>query len=164
MQKTTVLFVCMGNICRSPTAQGVFERLLEQHGLTHAVSVDSAGTHAYHIGHQPDRRSQAAAARRGLDISRQRARRITPEDFHLFDYVLAMDRENLAALQDLAPPQYAHKPRLLLSYAPHLGELDVPDPYYGMQAGFERVLDLIEIAAEALLAEIRKQSRSSVES
>lgn len=152
-----VLFVCMGNICRSPTAQGVFEHLLRQEELHEHIIVDSAGTHAYHIGNTPDRRSQAAALRRGIDISTQRARRVVVEDFHTFDYVLAMDEENLSLLLELAPPGHRAQVRRLLEYAPHLNQLDVPDPYYGAVNGFERVLDLIEEGAQGLLADIRRK-------
>jgi protein-tyrosine phosphatase len=151
-----VLFVCMGNICRSPTAQGVFAALLRQHELEESVFVDSAGTHSYHIGSSPDPRARAAALRRGIDISDQRARRLTVADFEEFDYVLVMDRENLEAVEDMCPPAQAGKVRLLLEYAPHLGIEEVPDPYYGGAAGFERVLDMIEAASEGLLEHIRR--------
>ncbi len=150
-----VLFVCMGNICRSPTAQGVFTELLQREGLTGQVHVDSAGTHAYHTGSAPDSRAQAAALRRGIDLKSQRARQISDDDFERFDYILAMDRENLALLRERCPEHFADKLGLLLEYAPHLGIEEVPDPYYGGSAGFERVLDMVLEASGGLLREIR---------
>ncbi len=151
-----VLFVCMGNICRSPTAQGVFERLVEQTGLRQEIEIDSAGTHAYHIGHSPDPRSQAAAMRRGIDLGAQRARRVEVVDFERFDYVLAMDEENFQQLQTICPPQYAHKLRLFLEFAPELPNTQVPDPYYGGPGGFNEVLDLVETASEGLMRHLRQ--------
>ncbi|MCL5668965.1 MAG: low molecular weight phosphotyrosine protein phosphatase [Gammaproteobacteria bacterium] len=151
-----VLFVCMGNICRSPLAEGAFSRLLEQHQLGDFISVDSAGTHDYHAGEPPDPRAQATALRRGMDISIQRARLVQREDFARFDYILAMDRQNYARLAKLSAPEDRHKLRLFLEYAPHLGETEVPDPYYGGPGGFERVLDMVEEAAQGLLEHIRK--------
>lgn len=154
-EKVRVLFVCLGNICRSPTAEGVFQNVIEQHGLSHWIETDSAGTHAYHVGDPPDRRAQAAAARRGVDLSPLRARRAIEDDFYRFDYVLAMDRDNYAHLESLCPPGHEHKLHLFLGFANGLDVDEVPDPYYGATAGFERVLDLIEAAAEGLLADIR---------
>lgn len=154
-----VLFVCMGNICRSPTAQGVFETLLSREGLQGHIQVDSAGTHAYHIGEPPDPRSQQAASRRGIDLSVQRARKVRPEDFLEFDYVLAMDRSNYEDLREICHPDYEERLRLFLEFAPQAGTPDVPDPYYGGAQGFERVLDLIEAAAAGLLAELRNRHR-----
>lgn len=154
-----VLFVCMGNICRSPTAQGVFEALVEREGLAQHIGIDSAGTHAYHVGEPPDQRSQQAAKRRGIDLSTQRARKVRPEDFFEFDYVLAMDRSNYEILRDTCHPDYQDRLRLFLEFAPQHGEQDVPDPYYGGAQGFERVLDLIEAAAAGLLAELRTRHR-----
>ncbi len=153
-----VLFVCMGNICRSPTAEGMFVELLKRHGLEEQIIVDSAGTHAYHIGSAPDPRARAAAAKRGADIGSQRARKVAPADFETFDYILAMDRDNLDILAELCPPDLRDKLQLLLRYAPDVGIDEVPDPYYGGTAGFERVLDLIEAAVEGLLKEIRQKS------
>lgn len=150
-----VLFVCMGNICRSPTAQGVFTDLLQREGLTTHVHVDSAGTHAYHTGSAPDPRAQAAAKRRGIDLGPQTARQVQRDDFEQFDYILAMDRENLALLMELCPAQFEHKVGLLLEYAKHLGIEEVPDPYYGGITGFDRVLDMVLEAAEGLLQDIR---------
>ncbi len=152
-----VLFVCLGNICRSPTAEGVFRHLVEQEGLAGKIDIDSAGTAAYHVGEPPDRRSQASALRRGIDMSHQRARQAKRVDFERFDYVLAMDDENLRNLQALCPDPKTHNPGLFLSFAPKAGRSDVPDPYYGGGNGFELVLDLIEEASQGLLAHIRRQ-------
>ena len=152
-----VLFVCMGNICRSPTAQGVFETLVAEASLAEHIFVDSAGTHAYHIGEPPDARASEAALRRGVDLSPQKARRVSPEDFVEFDYVLAMDRGNYEDLSTQCEPSQLPKLRMFLEFAPDLGVHEVPDPYYGGITGFERVLDLIEEAARGLLAEIRQQ-------
>lgn len=154
-----VLFVCMGNICRSPTAQGVFESMVGREGLQEYIHVDSAGTHAYHIGEPPDSRSQQAALRRGIDLSAQRARKVRPEDFLEFDYVLAMDASNYEHLRELCHPDYEGRLRLFLEFAPQAVSHDVPDPYYGGAQGFERVLDLIELAAAGLLDELRSRHR-----
>lgn len=151
-----VLFVCMGNICRSPTAQGVFQRLVQESALAPLISVDSAGTHAYHVGNRPDPRAQAASLLRGIDLSGYRARKVTVEDFAVFDYVLAMDRDNLECLREMCPPCHTDKLRLFLEFAPDLGETEVPDPYYGGPIGFERVLDLVEAAARDLLRNVRE--------
>ena len=158
-KKTTVsvLFVCMGNICRSPTAQGVFERLVTEADLSDQVHADSAGTYAYHVGEVPDKRATEAAQRRGVDLTTQRARRVSPEDFEGFDYVLAMDSSNYDDMLAICQPEHASKLRLFLEFAPGLGIEEVPDPYYGGVTGFERVLDLIEEAADGLLADIRPQ-------
>ena len=151
-----ILFVCMGNICRSPTAEGVFRAQVGAAGLQHLIATDSAGTHGYHIGDPPDRRSIAAAARRGIDISNLRARRVLREDFHRFDLVLAMDGENLDLLHRLCPPDAIAPPRLFLDFAPQAEARDVPDPYYGGTDGFERVLDLVDHAARGLLDHLRR--------
>ena len=153
----SILFVCMGNICRSPTAQGVFERLVEKEKLDDRIQIDSAGTHAYHIGEPPDARASEAAMQRGVDLSSQRARRVTAADFIEFDYVLAMDSSNYDDLLSICSPDEKSRLYLFLEFASELGERDVPDPYYGGATGFERVLDLIETASEGLLAEIRQQ-------
>lgn len=157
--KVRVLFVCMANICRSPTARGVFEKLVEEAGLAHAIAADSAGTYAYQIGKSPDQRAVAAASKRGYDLSGQRARRIDPNDFQAFDYILAMDGENLADMRGLLTPGSEHKVKLFMGFAGTPGRLEVPDPYYGGGSGFERVLDLVEDAARGLLAHIRAQHR-----
>ncbi|TCJ18309.1 low molecular weight phosphotyrosine protein phosphatase [Rubrobacter taiwanensis] len=151
----SVLFVCMGNICRSPTAQGVFERLVEREGLEGEIRADSAGTGSWHVGEPPDRRAQESARRRGIDLSGQRARQLEPEDFERFDYVVVMDRENYRNVLAMCPPEHREKVRLLMEYAPETGVSEVPDPYFGGPDGFERVLDLVEEAAEGLLDEIR---------
>jgi protein-tyrosine phosphatase len=150
-----VLFVCMGNICRSPTAEGVFRKLHRELAPELDIHMDSAGTHAYHIGAAPDPRSQAAAMRRGVDISSHRGRQAGPQDFRDFDYVIAMDSDNLGRLQVLRPKDAKAELKLLLEYA-GAGMRDVPDPYYGGSGGFERVLDLVEQGGRGLLAHIRK--------
>ncbi|HTO44471.1 MAG TPA: low molecular weight protein-tyrosine-phosphatase [Burkholderiales bacterium] len=159
-----VLFVCMGNICRSPIAEAVFRRRVEEEGLGDHVSVDSAGTHGSHIGARPDPRAQVAATRRDYDLSRLRARQVTREDFDAFDYVLAMDRQNLTYLRDLSPPAQSHKTRLFLDFASNAQLREVPDPYYGPQEGFELVLDLAEDAARGLLLEVRQRLASPLRS
>lgn len=152
-----VLFVCMGNICRSPTAQGVFRRLVREVGLEHIVEIDSAGTHAYHLGEPPDLRAQETARRRGIDLGDLRARRVEPEDFTYFDYVLAMDQDNYLSLSAICPPGYERRLNLLMDYAPQIRTREVPDPYYGGESGFERVFDMLEAASEGLLTEIRRR-------
>ena len=148
--KTSVLFVCMGNICRSPTAEGVFRHHAEQSGIGDRLHIDSAGTHAYHTGEPADRRARAAAERRGISLEGIRARRVVVEDFERFDHILAMDEDNLSRLQAESPDEHRHKLRLFLEFA--AGQEDeVPDPYYGGAAGFERVLDLVEEASRGLL-------------
>ena len=151
-----ILFVCMGNICRSPSAEGVFRKLLESEGLSEAVIVDSAATHDYNIGNPPDSRAQKAARRRGIDLSGQRARLVRPEDFRRFDYILTMDRDNRADLAHICPPGEEHRLGMFLEFAPHLEWRDVPDPYLGGIAAFEFVFDLLEAAAAGLLANIRQ--------
>jgi len=152
-----VLFVCLGNICRSPTAEGVFTALIDREGLTDLVSVDSAGTGDWHVGDQPDRRAQAAAKARGYDLSMQRARQIKEMDFWDFDYVIAMDSQNHSDLSMMAPTNAQDRIRMFLSFAPKEGVTDVPDPYYGGANGFDHVLDLVEAASLGLLQEIRKR-------
>ena len=155
--KKSVLFVCMGNICRSPTAEGVFRKLVADAGLEHHIDTDSAGTHAYHVGQRPDRRAQAAAERRGFRLDGIRARRVTSEDFARHDYILAMDEDNLMVLQDVSAESRRAKIQLFLDYAQSTQMREVPDPYYGGSAGFERVLDLVEEAASGLLETIRRE-------
>jgi protein-tyrosine phosphatase len=150
----------MGNICRSPTAHGVFERMVEEAGLAEHIEIDSAGTHAFHVGEPPDPRAQKAAIRRGYDLSRQRARRVAVEDFERYDYVVAMDADNLSELEAVCPDGYRHKLKLFLSFAPGLPEQEVPDPYYGGRDGFERVLDLVEAAARGLLDRLRVEAQA----
>jgi protein-tyrosine phosphatase len=146
----------MGNICRSPTAQGVFAKVVEEAGLSHAIQIDSAGTHAYHVGEPPDSRAQETALDRGIDLSVQRARRVGFQDFGYFDYLIAMDRDNLAILRSQCPPHEQHKLSLMMDYAGGRGG-DVPDPYYGGPAGFDRVFDMIEDASRGLLERIRRE-------
>ena len=155
-----VLFVCMGNICRSPTAHGVFQKLVAQHGLGEVIEIDSAGTHDYHIGKPPDERAQAVARKRGIDISGLRARMAESADMDRFDYVLAMDEDNLALLHSICPAGREHKLRLFLEFAPHLDQVNVPDPYWGGASGFDRVLDMIEDAATGLLDDIQRRHLS----
>jgi protein-tyrosine phosphatase len=150
-----ILFVCMGNICRSPTAEGAFKHVLAERAPDLSIRADSAGTHAYHIGAPPDSRAQRAAERRGIDLSEQKARKVQEEDFASFDLVLAMDEYNLELLVELSPPEYHDRIKLFLDYAPQLGRRDVPDPYYGGSNGFELVLDLIEDASIGLLEQLR---------
>jgi protein-tyrosine phosphatase len=149
---TRILFVCLGNICRSPTAEAVLRELAQREAAGIAVEVDSAGTHGYHAGDPPDERAIAAARRRGYELSALRARIIEPVDFERFDLVVAMDEEVQARLLRLAPAARAAQVRLFLEFAPGLGRRDVPDPYYGGAAGFEDVLDLVEEGARGLLA------------
>jgi protein-tyrosine phosphatase len=157
MKNISVLFICMGNICRSPTAEAVFRQKLAVAGLVDAVLVDSAGTHAYHIGNPPDARSTKSAALRGYNMDVLRARQAIREDIERFDYVLAMDRENLRLVQALAPAHLRDKPQLLMSFAPDYGITEVPDPYYGGDQGFEQVLDMIEAACAGLIQDIQRQ-------
>lgn len=152
MKKYAILMCCMGNICRSPTAEGVLRARLAGAGLAGDVEVDSAGTHRYHLGHAPDPRSQQCARGRGYDLSALRARLAVAEDFARFDLVLAMDRDNLANLEALCPPQHRHKLRLLMSFATRHDAEEVPDPYYGEGDGFERVLDYVEDACDGIVA------------
>ena len=154
-----VLFVCAGNICRSPIAEGVFEDLLRREGLEDAVFVDSAGTGAWHVGEPPDARAQESAGKRGLDLNGQRGRRVTLEDCQKFDYVIAMDRDNYESVSALCRQSEAEV-RLFLEYAPDSPQREVPDPYYGGSDGFEHVLDLVEEAAQGLLGDIRERHLS----
>ena len=150
-----ILFCCMGNICRSPSAEGVFWSMIDAAGLTGRVDIDSAGTHGYHVGEPPDTRAQRHAARRGVDLSRQRARQVDRADFERFDLIVAMDHDNLRLLREQCPPEHAHKLCLMMDFAPTAGIDIVPDPYYGGAAGFDRVLDLLEQASRGLLAHVR---------
>ena len=146
----------MGNICRSPTAQGVFESLIAEARLEDYVVIDSAGTHAYHVGKQPDRRATQAASLRGIDLTTQTARRVEPGDFVSFDYVLAMDSSNLDDLLSICPAEHQKKVRLFLDFADS-STSEVPDPYYGGSQGFERVLDLVEEGARGLLNDLQRR-------
>ncbi len=157
MKKINVLFVCMGNICRSPTAQGVFRDIVGKEGLSDRITTDSAGTIDYHVGGKPDRRARETASKRGVDLSDLRARQVTVGDFDRFDYVLAMDRSNYEDLSALCPPGEVHRLHLFMDFAPGRKEREVPDPYYGGAAGFENVFDMVEAASRGLLAHIRQQ-------
>ena len=157
MRNVKVLFVCLGNICRSPTAEGVFRHLVQEKGHGSWISTDSAGTHAYHIGEQPDRRAQQTALTRGIDISDLRGRKAKSSDFNEFDYVLAMDEENYQSLEQICPAGMNEKLHLFLDFSHDFSESQVPDPYYGGDQGFEHVFDLVESASKGLLDDIKKQ-------
>lgn len=150
MKPAAVLFVCTGNICRSPTAEGVLRHLVREAGLADRIRVDSAGTTDYHVGAPPDERSSQHARRRGYDLSQLRARQVEPLDFERFDLILCMDRGHLEQLAEQCPPALRHKVRLLMAFAPHRGD-EVADPYYGGKQGFETVLDQIEAACLGVL-------------
>ncbi len=152
-----ILFVCMGNICRSPTAHGVFRALVDSEGLADRISIDSAGTHAYHVGSPPDRRAQETAQRRGIDLSDLVARRAVEDDFAIFDYVVAMDQDNYMALSEICPTEHIDKIHMFMDFAPQMRTREVPDPYYGGGAGFERVFDLVDAASRGLLRDIRQR-------
>lgn len=147
MSQIKVLFVCMGNICRSPTAEAVFNRVISDKGTADRFLVDSAGTHAYHVGEPSDHRAQQTAKNRGVDLSKIRSRKVSPADFEYFDHVLAMDTDNYNMLLAASPEHYHHKIALFLNYAPQHSEQDVPDPYYGGTNGFDRVFDLVTDAS-----------------
>ena len=153
-----VLFVCMGNICRSPTAHGVFQALVEKEGLGAVIQVDSAGTHSYHIGSRPDSRSQAAAKLRGVDLSSLSARRFVSVDFSGFDYLLGMDNANIADMRAIKPEDASAHLQLMLEYSQRFTEVEVPDPYFGND-GFDLVFDMIDDAARGLLQHIRREHR-----
>lgn len=156
-EQVGVLFVCMGNICRSPTAEGVFQKLVAEAGLGERIRIDSAGTHAYHIGEPPDPRSQQTAQRRGIQLGHLRARQVEAGDFLRFDYLLAMDQGNYQILSQARQHVFEEAGRLslMMDFAPHLGISEVPDPYYGGGSGFDAVFDMLEEASAGLLAEIR---------
>ena len=156
-----ILFVCLGNICRSPTAEVVFRTVAAREASDLVLEIDSAGTAGYHVGELPDRRTRQAAARRGYDLSAQRARVVEPQDFEHFDLILAMDRENLRALERRAPAHARDRLRLFLEFAPEAGIREVPDPYYGGPNGFEDVLDLIEAASRGLVEYLRSSQRAA---
>ncbi len=152
-----VLFVCLGNICRSPLAQGVLEKALVEASAQSGLAADSAATHAYHTGAAPDPRAVAAAARRGIDISRQRARPVSDSDFNVFDAILAMDQSNLADLMPRCPEPHRHKIVLFSHFIPNFEGAPIPDPYYGGEQGFEQVLDLLERGMPALIQELNTE-------
>ena len=153
---TRVLFVCMGNICRSPIAEGIFRERLRAEGLTDQVSTDSAGTHGYHVGAAPDRRAQAMMAQQGIDISDLRARQVDSFDFEFFDYILAMDEQNYEWLRAEAPGKHRAKIQPMLSFAESKAADWVPDPYFGGESGFRGVYELIDDAANGLLDRVRR--------
>jgi protein-tyrosine phosphatase len=157
MKKVSVCFVCLGNICRSPTAEAVMRHLVGEAGLAERVDVDSAGTGNWHIGEAPDERAQRAGGQRGYDLAPLRARQIAAEDFHRFDLIVAMDDANVTALQGICPPSESDKIRLLMEFAPQAESRVVTDPYFGGEAGFEAVLDQCESACAGLLAALRPQ-------
>lgn len=153
-----VLFVCMGNICRSPTAEGVFRKVLRTRKLEEKIEVSSAGTHGYHIGESPDQRAQQAAARRGYDLSRIRARKVSPQDMDYFDLILAMDKRTLESLREICPLQQSGRLGLFMDYSSAFPGEDVPDPYYGRGEGFDLVLDMVEDATNGLVDYIKEHS------
>ncbi len=152
-----VLLVCMGNICRSPTAEGVLRQMIRMSNLGATIEVDSAGTHGYHVGEAPDTRTQRAAALRGYNLSQLRARKVARQDLDYFDLVLAMDKNNLDNLQRLARPDQMQKIKLFMDYAKNFEDDEVPDPYYGLGHGFDLVLDMVEDASRGLIAEVEKK-------
>ena len=156
-----ILFVCLGNICRSPSAEAVLRAIAAREAPELSIEVDSAGTAGYHIGDPPDSRSQAAAHRRGYDMSPLRARVVEPADFERFDLVLAMDENNYAVLRQRAPTAYRERVKLFLDFAPDCGMSEVPDPYYGGPSGFEHVLDLVEEASRGLVMHLRERVRAA---
>ncbi len=157
MQKMRVLMVCMGNICRSPMAHGVFAARLRDAGLEHVIQVDSAGTHSYHVGEPPDRRAQLTSRSRGYELGDLRARRLEEQDFREFDYILGMDEDNLSHARALEPEDGRARVHRFLEFAGARREREVPDPYYGGAQGFEKVLDLIEDAADGFLSHLRER-------
>jgi protein-tyrosine phosphatase len=161
---TKVLFVCMGNICRSPMAEGMFRRAIRDAGLAGSVEADSAGTHAYHIGDAPDPRAQEAVRRRGVDISQLRGRKVADTDFEAFDYILVMDGDNYSKLIQRAPARHHGKIRRLLSFSRKYPNLDVVDPYYGGVQGFEENLDMIEDAVQGLIRDINGDNQVKMRS
>jgi len=156
MEMIRVLFVCTGNICRSPTAEGVFQSLVAAERLSDKIEADSAGIENYHVGDPPDTRSTQAAFQRGYSLEGLRARRVLPNDFKTFDLILAMDSGHAHTLKRLSPLQYQDKIKLFLDFAPNFTELDVPDPYYGDASGFQTVLDMVEDGARGLLDHLRR--------
>lgn len=155
--KISVLFVCMGNICRSPTAEGIFRHLVNEKNLSDKFITDSAGTHAYHVGEPPDSRAQETAHSRGIDLSDLRGRKVTADDFNKFDYVLAMDKDNYAILHALCPTSKTNKLKLFLEFASDIDSKEVPDPYYGGTQGFEKVFDMLEQASLGFIEHIQSK-------
>ena|SRR5688572_3055592 len=159
MNKINILFVCMGNLCRSPTAEAVFAHHVAKAGLEKRIGIESAGTHVGHAGDPADERAKRAAAKRGYDMSRCRTRPLHDRDFERFEYLLAMDDRNLEMLAHDCPPEHSEKLKLFMAYGMAGTTLSVPDPYYGGVQGFERVLDMVEDAAQGLLRHLRHQHR-----
>ncbi len=155
---TKVLFVCMGNICRSPMAEGAFRTMIKQAGLEDVVAVDSAGTHGFHIGEAPDKRAQTIAGKRGYDITSLRGRQVVASDYEEYDFILAMDWDNLALLQQQAPKEAQHKLQLFMRFATEHESATIPDPYYGGPQGFETVLDYVEDASQGLLEVCKRRA------
>jgi len=151
-----ILFVCMGNICRSPSAEGFFARALEQSAYREDVSIDSAGTHSYHVGHAPDTRAVDTALNFGVDIAHLRARKVSAHDFHNFDLIVAMDRSNFEDLQSIQPPDSTAKLTMMMNYHPETHPADVPDPYYGGIGGFTYMCELLDLATSGLLKEVEE--------
>jgi protein-tyrosine phosphatase len=152
-----VLLVCMGNVCRSPTAEGVLKHYININNLSDKVEVDSAGTHGYHVGEPPDPRTQRAALSRGYNLSQMRARRVAPQDMEYFDLVLAMDRTNLDNLRRMAPPEKQDRIQLFMDYSENFEDDEVPDPFYGLGHGFDLVIDMVEDASLGLVKALRKR-------
>jgi protein-tyrosine phosphatase len=157
MNSVQVLFVCMGNICRSPTAHGVFRKLVLEQGLGERITIDSAGTHAYHVGSPPDKRSRETALRRGVDLADLVARRVEEDDFGRFDYIVAMDQDNFISLSSICPDAFVDRIHMLMDFADGMRTREVPDPYYGGPSGFERVFDLVQAGSEGLLEDIKRR-------
>ncbi|GKT11182.1 MAG: protein-tyrosine phosphatase [Thiomicrorhabdus sp.] len=155
-KKVSVLFVCLGNICRSPTAHGIFRNMVREAGLEAEIEIDSAGTAAFHIGKSPDERSTLVAKQRGIEMADLRARQVDLGDFYQYDYVLAMDESNYANLKDIALPEHYDRLQMFLNYTSEFPETEVPDPYYGGAKGFDHVFDLVSSASEGLLKHIKK--------
>jgi protein-tyrosine phosphatase len=155
-----VLLVCMGNICRSPTAEGVVRSYIKNNGLGNIVEVDSAGTHGYHVGEAPDSRTQRAAMARGYNLSQLRARKVARQDLDYFDLILAMDKSNLDNLRRMSPPEMHDRIRLFMDYSRNFDDDEVPDPYYGLGHGFDLVLDMVEDAAQGLVDDLKKKLRA----
>jgi len=160
MKKMNVLFICMGNICRSPTAHGVFRQMVEAKGFQNFINVDSAGTHAYHVGKGPDARSVQTALSRGIDIRDLTARQLDDYDFEEFDYLLVADNDNYHLTLESCPKEHRHKVKFILDFAEHTVLKEVPDPYYGQGNGFERVFDMLEDACEGLMIELEEKLKS----
>jgi len=159
MEKIKVLFVCMGNICRSPTAEGVFTKMIDEEGVSGRFEVDSAGTHAYHEGEAPDLRAQKAAQARDVKLKHLKARKVVNGDFEDYDYILAMDQDNYSILTEACSEEHQQKIKYFLEFAPNLKNHEVPDPYYGGRYGFETVLDLVEEASAGFISTLKKAGK-----